>query len=290
MRAQLNGTELYYDVVGEGSGDRPTLIALHGGPGFDHAYLRPGLDPLAAWARVVYVDLRGQGRSGRPPLVSCTLEQMADDVAALCRRLGIDRPVVLGHSAGGFVALHLAVRHPGLAGGLILVHTAPTLAPLADGDPPPSLAERGGPGAVAAAARLFGGDMSQASMEAFDRLVAPFYAGPGQPDLPRRLFSLSSFEPEVARYFFGTLAPAYDLRPRLGEIDVPALVVTGRYDWVCPPAAGRAIAAGIPGAVLVELPEGGHFGFTEEPARFQHAVRVFLGQARPLVPSGESLI
>ena len=128
MRAQLNGTELFYDVVGERSGDRPTMVALHGGPGFDHRYLRPGLDPLAAWAQVVYVDLRGQGRSGRPPMASCTLEQMADDVAALCRRLGIDRPVVLGHSAGGFVALHLAVRHPGLAGGLILVHTAPTLA------------------------------------------------------------------------------------------------------------------------------------------------------------------
>jgi proline iminopeptidase len=174
MRAQLNGTELYYDAVGEGSADRPTLVALHGGPGFDHQYLRPGLDPLAAWAQVAYVDLRGQGRSGRPPLASCTLEQMADDVAALCLRLGVDRPVVLGHSAGGFVALHLAVRHPGVAGGLILVHTAPTLAPLPDADPPPSLAERGGPEAVAAAARLAGGDMSQASQEAFGRLVAPF--------------------------------------------------------------------------------------------------------------------
>jgi proline iminopeptidase len=263
---------------GDRSATGPTLVALHGGPGFDHAYLRPGLDPVAAWARVVYVDLRGQGRSGRPPLATCTLEQMADDVAALCRQLGIDRPVVFGHSAGGFVALHLAVRHPGLAGGLILAHTAPTLAPLPDGDPPPSLAERAGPEAVEVAARLFGGDMSQATLEAFGRLVAPCYAAPSHPEVPERLFALSGFEPEVARYFFGTLAPAYDLRPHLGEIDVPTLVVTGRWDWVCPPAAGRAIAAGIPGAALVELPDGGHFGFTEEPARFQHAVRVFLGQ------------
>jgi len=114
---------------------------------------------------------------------------------------------------------------------------------------------------------------------------APRHRPAGGPRPLGRLFTLSSFEPEVARYFFGTLAPAFDLRPRLGEIDVPTLVVTGHYDWVCPPVAGRAIAAGIPGVVLVELPKGGHFGFTEDPARFHHAVRAFLGQARPLVPA-----
>ena len=111
MQAQLNGTELFFDIAGDRSATGPTLVALHGGPGFDHAYLRPGLDPLAAWAQVVHVDLRGQGRSGRPPLATCTLEQMADDVAA----------------------------------------------------------------------RLFGGDMSQATLEAFGRLVAPCYAAPATP-------------------------------------------------------------------------------------------------------------
>ena len=85
---------------------------------------------------------------------------MADDVAALCAALGIERPVVFGHSAGGFVALHLALRHPELPAGLILCHTAPTLAPLPDPHPPPGPAERGGPEAAAAAARLFGGDFS----------------------------------------------------------------------------------------------------------------------------------
>jgi proline iminopeptidase len=267
MRAQLNRTEIFFDVVGpqlELAGDqlttRPTLVALHGGPGFDHGYLRPGLDPLAADAQVVYVDLRGQGRSGRPPLASCTLEQMADDVAGLCRLLGIDRPVVLGHSAGGFVALHLAVRHPDLAGGLVLCHTAPTLAPLPDDNPPPGLADPAGPEAEAVAGRL----------------VWPCYAAPSHPEVPERLFALSQFQPEVASYFFGTLAPAYDLRPRLGEIAVPTLVTVGRWDWVCPPAAGRAIADRIPDAKLVELPDAGHFGFAEQPATFQDAVRAFL--------------
>ena len=70
---------------------------------------------------------------------------MADDVAELCELLDIDHPVLFGHSAGGFVALHLAIRHPGLPGGLLLCDTGPTLVPLPDDDPPPSLADRAGP-------------------------------------------------------------------------------------------------------------------------------------------------
>ena len=68
-------------------------------------------------AQIIYVDLRG--RSGRPPLETATLEQMADDVAELISMLGIRMPYVFGDSAGGFVAMHLALRHPGSVAGLI---------------------------------------------------------------------------------------------------------------------------------------------------------------------------
>lgn len=147
------------------------MVVIHGGPGFDHGYLRPGLSPLADSAQVLYVDLRGQGRSAPVPIATCSLEQMADDVAALCHRLGIHQPIVFGHSAGGFVALHLVLRHPSLPAGLILCHTAPTLAPLPDPNPLAGVAERGGPEAAAAAQRLLGGDLSPATTEVFNRLV-----------------------------------------------------------------------------------------------------------------------
>lgn len=75
--------------------------------------------------------------------------QLAADVAGLCDRLGIAEPVVFGHSGGGFVALHLALRHPGLARALILCATGAALRPLADDDPPPGLAERASPQAAA---------------------------------------------------------------------------------------------------------------------------------------------
>jgi proline iminopeptidase len=283
MKIHVNGTELYVDIDGsqlrveEGRlVERPTIVALHGGPGFDQGYLRPGLGLLRDHAQLVFVDLRGQGRSVRPPVETCTLEQMADDVAALIDRIGLTDPVVFGHSAGGFVALHLALRHPGLVRALILCDTAPTLVPLPDDTPPPSLAERSSPEAVAIAGRLFSGDFSDETREAFGRLAAPYYAGPRHTHIPGLILPLSGFARDVAEHFFGVLAHAYDLRPRLAEISAPTLVVVGSYDWVCPPVASRALAAGIYGASFVEFPEAGHFAFSEVPDAFQEAVRTFL--------------
>jgi proline iminopeptidase len=287
MRTTVNGTDLYFDVEGpelavEGRTlrARPTLVVLHGGPGFDHGYLRPGLAPLAADAQLVFVDLRGQGRSAPAPVESCTLEQMADDVAELCGTLGIDRPVVFGHSAGGFVALQLALRHTALPGGLVLSRTAPTLARLPDPDPPASLAERAGAEAAAVAASLFQGDFSAATGEAFERLVFPHYAAPGHEDVPGRLMALSSLNTEISSHFFAQLASAYDIRPHLGEINVPTLVIVGAHDWVCPPVAGSAIASAVPGSKLVVLPDAGHFGFSETPEPFLAAVRAHLARGR----------
>lgn len=288
MRIQVTGTELYVDMDGPQlrvDGDRlvehPTVVVLPGGPGFDQGYLRPGLGALSSDAQMIFVDLRGQGRSGRPPVETCTLERMADDVAELCALLGIGKPVVFGHSAGGFVALHLALRHPGLASGLILCNTAPTLAPLPDDNPPPSLAERSSVEAVEVATRLFGGDFSPETLDAFARLVAPYYAGPQHMDIPGHLLALSGFADDVASYFFGVLAPHYDLRPHLRRIAVPTLVIVGGYDWVCPPVSGRALAAGIPDARLVQIPAAGHFSFSEEPHAFRDVVRDFIKDRVP---------
>src|SRR5580700_10785305 len=71
MKLKVNGTELYFDVVGSsldpsnGYRQKPTLVILHGGPGFDHTYLRPWLDPVSEVAQLIYVDERGCGRSAR---------------------------------------------------------------------------------------------------------------------------------------------------------------------------------------------------------------------------------
>ena len=93
---------------------KPTLVLLHGGPGSDHSSFRPYFDRFADTHQVVYVDHRGQGRSdGREDPAGWDLDTWADDVVRLCDALEIERPVVLGLSFGGFVAIRYAARHPG---------------------------------------------------------------------------------------------------------------------------------------------------------------------------------
>jgi proline iminopeptidase len=285
MRVELNGTDIYFDVDGVQlqpmNGrlvERPTLIALHGGLGLDHGYLKPGLTPLRDFAQLIYVDLRGQGRSGRPSLESCTLEQMADDVAALCGKLRIDRAVVFGHSAGGFVAMHMALRHPALVRGLVLCGTSPSVNPVSDdeGDVTPSLSSRAGPEVLSAAELLFKGQITAKTVSEFFEKVGPFYAAPSHGVLAQRLLGLTSMNIEMMSHFMNLIAPSYDLRAELDRIIAPAVVIVGKHDWVCPPKAARAIARGIPNARLVEFEGSRHFTFSEEPELFLETVRAFL--------------
>jgi proline iminopeptidase len=119
--ARVNGIDLFYVSVGTGL---PCLV-MHGGLGLDHTTLHPWLDPLGDTIQLVYYDHRGNGRSGRSPLASMTLEQLAADADALRADLRFEKVAVLGHSAGGCIALTLALRCPERISHLILMNTAP---------------------------------------------------------------------------------------------------------------------------------------------------------------------
>jgi pimeloyl-ACP methyl ester carboxylesterase len=120
MHVDVNGTRLWFDVDGpalvpDGPSmrARPTLVLVHGGPGgYDHSYFKPHFARLADRVQVVYLDLRDHGRSARHDPAGWSFELCADDLRAFCDTLGIVRPVVLGHSMGGFVAMLYAARHP----------------------------------------------------------------------------------------------------------------------------------------------------------------------------------
>lgn len=285
MFAKLNGASIFFDVASSSLAvetnslvEKPTIVALHGGLGFDHAYLKPGLEKLGEIAQIVFVDLRGQGRSARPPLANCTLEQMADDVAALCEHLGLERPIIFGHSAGGFVALHMALRYPDVVGGLILCDTSPAMAPLPDdeGDPAPSFPSRGDAEALAVATRIFSGEITDETVSLFLRHVAPFYAAPEHMSVVADLLALTTVDIPMMQHFMHSIAPSYDLRTEVGKIRAPALVMVGRHDWVCPPRASRFLARTMPHATLIEFGDSGHFPFSEVPKRFFEEVSSFL--------------
>ncbi len=291
MRLTINDTELYFDVdgaalVADGPSmrERPTFLLLHGGPGFDHTTYKPHVSPLADSGQLVYLDQRGQGRSARAPIDSCSPMQMADDAASLCRTLGIERPVVLGHSFGGFVALHLAIRHPEVAGRLVLLNTAAASADMAGGLE--MLEDRHGRAVRAAAERVFGGDFSEAAQADFQRLAFPAYvSNPANAMLLEEAFARAVLNMNVAAHYFERYAPTYDVRGDLGAIRVPTLIVTGDEDWVIHPNASRALAAAISDAELLVIPGVGHMTFVERPEVVLSAIRRFVG-ARELVGVG----
>jgi proline iminopeptidase len=130
MRVLVNGVRLFFDVEGTklvpngpAMREKPTLLLLHGGPGFDHSIYRPAYSALADVAQIIYLDHRGNGRSEDGPQAGWNLAQWGDDVHAFCDVLGIESPIVLGASFGGMVALAYATRHPAHPSKLVLIST-----------------------------------------------------------------------------------------------------------------------------------------------------------------------
>lgn len=273
MKIQVNGTELYFDVVGSGLDAArdfrqcPTLLLLHGGPGFDHSYLRPWLDPVSEVAQLVYIDERGCGRSARHTHEYYQLGIMADDIVELCRALAIERPIVLGQSFGGFVALSIAQRHPDFPSGIILFDTSPAwtggydldaLEQLVGGDYGNELR--------IIAYRESTGQASEAELKRFEQEIMPYYWHQNfKPEYIENLFSEANLNMDIATYMMGTLSREYDLRSSLPDINVPALILQGRYDWVTPMSGALEMAEKLPDATLHIFEQSGHMVFMEEP-------------------------
>jgi pimeloyl-ACP methyl ester carboxylesterase len=105
--ATRDGLKLFYER--EGSAE-PTLLFVHGWC-CDHTFFEPQFEHFKSSHTVVAMDLRGCGRSDRPE-AGYDIPTLADDVAWLASSIGISRPIVVGHSLGGMVAIELAARHP----------------------------------------------------------------------------------------------------------------------------------------------------------------------------------
>ena len=276
MHVDVNGTRLWFDVEGaavvpEGAEmrERPTVVLVHGGPGsYDHSYFKPHFGRLAEHAQVVYLDLRGHGRSDWGDPDAWSFEQCADDIAAFCVTLGIKRPLVLGHSMGGAIALLYGVRHPTHAAGLVIVGGLARfeLSRLVAG-----FRRVAGDEVAALAERAYRGE--DVTEEEWARVFAAF--GPRVPDedeLARRTPNLALNAPGMQ------LMRHLDIVDRLGSLDVPTLVCVGELDPVTPVEVAAEIAEAIPrGLVTLEiLPDAGHFPWLDDPRRCWATIAGFI--------------
>lgn len=111
--AVLDRLRLYYEQAGSGE---PELLFVHGWC-CDHTAFQPQFDHFAQTHAVTALDLRGSGRSDRPEC-GYAIPDFADDLARFCAKVGIVKPVVVGHSLGGMIGVELAARHPSIPGAL----------------------------------------------------------------------------------------------------------------------------------------------------------------------------
>src|SRR3954469_26057853 len=259
MRITVNGTKLFFDVEGAklvADGDtmreRPTVVLLHGGPGFDHSNFKPAFSRLAGVAQLVYVDHRGNGRSDRDDPADWTLDNWADDVKGLCDALEIERPIVLGWSFGGFVAQAYAGRYPDHPAKLILQSTSARL----DLDRVTAAFEAVAGPEAAVAARNFWTDPTDEHMAAYMQYCLPAYS---PEPLDMAMMTRCVLNPELLKGFQGEME--MDHRTALKAVTCPTLVLAGALDPITPIPAGEEIVESLDPAVVTyeRFEKSGHF-------------------------------
>ena len=278
MRIEIEpGVRLYVDVEGmglvpDGPGmrEKPTLICMHGGPGFDHSSFKPGFGILSDIAQIVYYDHRGHGRSDPRPKDEWKLDVWADDVVRLCDALGIVRPIVLGQSFGGFVAQRYLARHPEHPAKVILSSTSHHMGLERKCT---AFARRGGP-VAGELTRAFWSDPTPATWAAYWAGCRALYntRPPADPQAGGRTLSRE----EILLHFVRGEMQDMNLRIGLERAACPVLVLTGEEDPVCPPEDAAEIAAAIPGAELVRFPNVGHGAWRDDPEKGYAVLRRFI--------------
>ena len=282
MRAKIRDTEIYFDIEGMGlvpdgriMREKPVAFVIHGGPGGDHSSFKPVMSPLAERMQLVYFDHRGQGRSARGDPAKYTLDENVEDMEALRRHLGLGPIVSIGTSYGGMVALAHAVRHPASVSHLIAVVTAAHGGFIKRAQE--ILAERGTPEQREVSEPVWqGAIMDRAQMQRFYAVLGPLYSRRYDPAAAALGHERTLHEPEPLNRAFGGFLRDFDLRPELGRITAPTLVIAGRHDWICPPEFSEEIARLVPRAELRIFENSSHSVRADEPQALLDAIAGFV--------------
>ena len=258
MRARLNGVEIDYTIDGDTG---PWLVMSHS-LGCTQAMWDLQMPALTARYRVLRYDSRGHGQSEGPP-GAYTLEQLADDAAALLDHVGVERAVWVGFSMGGMIGQVFALRHAARVRALVLADTTSEhhATPQSVWDERIRVAhERGmAPLVQPAIGRWF----TQAFRDDHPDVVAPVAA---------------TIAGTSVNGWAGCCAAisAVHTTPHLGAITCPALVMVGEHDIGTPLASALTIHRHLPNSVLVVIADAAHMTCIEQPAQFNRALRVFL--------------
>jgi proline-specific peptidase len=280
---EFRGYRTWYWIVGDlhpVSGKLPLLV-LHGGPGFPHDYLED-LAQLADGGRaVVLYDQLGCGKSDHPDDAALwVMGTFVDELSAVREGIGLDRVHLLGHSWGGWLALEYALRRPAGLASLILASTCASLP------------------AFATETKRLKESLPADVQETIDRHEAAgttaddAYVEATMAYYTQWVCRRDPFPEHVMRSFMNMREEIYgamqgpewnvtgnlkdwDVSDRLGELDLPVLITSGRYDEMTS-ALVQPLVERIRGAEYVLFEKSAHLAMAEEPERYLRVVESFL--------------
>jgi 3-oxoadipate enol-lactonase len=258
--ASNRGVRIHYEVHGEG----PPMVLVHANP-FDRRLFMYQVARFSPYFRIVALDIRGYGRADKPQ-TPFSLNDMADDVLAVCAQEGIARAIFMGVSVGSGISLLIGLDRPRMCDAVILVGGS----------------SKGGADIAARVAGYTSADLRGYQRAHIRELVAPGFCDARFGAWVLDLFSENADELSgacIAQIF--RAREACDMRDRLAGMKPPTLVINGAHDVSL--QRGTETASLIPGAAHVVLPGTGHACCIEDPAAFDAAVIDFL-KAKGLWP------
>jgi len=277
----VEGYRIYVRLFGARNAER-TLLCVHGGPGGTHDYLLPLADLARSGYRVVFYDALGCGRSDLPEGNGLyTIDHDLEVLEAVRRSLGVERVHLMGSSYGGLLALAYAYRH---SDRLLSLNSTGGLCDVPFARREMARLVRALPRRTQQVLRRYGRrgeylhpDYEAASMVFYRRHVCRLWPWPEELTSTLLRISRPVYNTMNGPNEFTIVGNIRDVNftSELRRIDVPSLVVHGRYDEVTP-AMGERIHRSIPGSTLCIFPRSAHVSFWEERPAYLRLAREFL--------------
>jgi proline iminopeptidase len=280
----VDGMRLWYESEGTGQ----ALVLIPAGPGVSHSYFHPHLSPLANSQRVIYYDAFGTGKSDRAQgSQTYTFARDVENLEGLRRALGLGKIDILGHSYGGMVAQAYALRYPESVRRLILADASWGGA-MSQAHRHNALFELRNqyPETYERVIKIHAQGFHTCSREYEDAYEAPrgfllFYNNSAFQELIRTAEPpdskvLCGIEGDDYDFVAGPEMAKLDFRARLKDLQMPMLILSGRFDRGMLPRYAVQFKTYAPEAQFVMFEKSGHFPFVEEPEQFLRVVEDFL--------------
>jgi 3-oxoadipate enol-lactonase len=249
-----------HQVSARVAGEGPPLVLFHSLLA-DSSSFDPIAELLVARHQVVVLNLPGFGSSD---LVEGGLEGVADILGSALRAMALDRlPIFIGNGYGGFVALLVAIRHPGIAARLVLADCGAAFSE------PGRAAFRNMSTAAAQ------GGLAAVADVAMRRLFSPQFQTEHPALIAERRERFLAVDPQTFHNACAALAEL-DLRDRLSSVTVPVLVLVGEHDEATPPVMSEELASMLPDARLRVISGCAHVPQLQEPERFMAEIKDFI--------------